>query len=195
MWGPFTLGILPHQISRYNNIKVSKVIISVYQSEHPKLHFSLSCLPKAEVNHVELVGTIDKLLYTLPSGTRSIIVRTVETKNRQWVQNIIESSRKYFVLIENFLQNYSYYHLVSTRTNSDLSVGQRVHLVGNLSSQNFWTETKKLCQKVIVKAKQLNEDTSSQDRNIVKLGAQIISNIDNTADCSCFTLATHHIPK
>lgn len=93
----------------------------------------------------------------------------------------------------------SYYHMVGTGSKDDCKNGQRIHLIGRLSSRNYWTEDGKLRQKNIIKCGDLEllpEDKQQQrDLNRVELCAQISSNIDNTRDMSSFIMLTRHTPK
>lgn len=88
--------------------------------------------------------------------------------------------------------------MVGTGATTQCSAGQRVHLVGRLSSQNYWTENKNIRQKVIIKAGEfqiLPENDAQPDENRVQICAQISSDIQNQSDCSSFTMITRHTPK
>lgn len=88
--------------------------------------------------------------------------------------------------------------MVGTGTKSLCAAGQRVHFVGRLSSQNFWTEKKQIRQKVIIKAGEfqlLADAEAQQDVNRVEIYSQIASEINNQSDCSSFTMTTQHTPK
>lgn len=96
----------------------------------------------------------------------------------------------------NFFANFSYYHMVGTGTKDVHGAGQRIHLMGRISSQNHWSKEGKLQQKILLKCgdfERLSKDKQS-DLNRVRLFAQI-SEIQNTRDCSAFTLTTRHTPK
>lgn len=88
--------------------------------------------------------------------------------------------------------------MIGTGSTSKFSFGQRVHIEGRISSQNYWTEQKKIRQKLIIKTgelKLLSSDDQQPDKNYVQLASQIYSNIDNKSDFSAFTLTTQHVPK
>lgn len=92
----------------------------------------------------------------------------------------------------------SYYHMVGTGTKDVYAAGQRIHLVGRISSQNYWSEEGKLQQKVLLKCgdfERLPTTDEQCDLNRVRLSAQISSEIQNTRDYSAFTLTTTHTPK
>lgn len=87
----------------------------------------------------------------------------------------------------------SYYHLVGTNQMHDYVIGQRVHAVGRINSQNFWSDDGKLKQKIIVHCKALrllNGDVRSDDFNRVHLRAQISSDIQNLNNHSSFSMTT-----
>lgn len=85
--------------------------------------------------------------------------------------------------------------MIGTYTPLKFEAEQRVHIVGKISSQNHWTEEKKLRQKIIIKADEFellpNHDMQS-DKNHLILFSQIYSDIKNTRDCSTFTMTTQH---
>ncbi|XP_055314717.1 uncharacterized protein LOC129575334 [Sitodiplosis mosellana] len=128
-----------------------------------------------QVNTVELIGKIHKHLFTLPSGYKMLILQTKELDN------------KYF------------YHMVGTGTTMRCEAGQRVHLIGRICSQNYWTEEKKLRQKIVIKTGELEFLPKSvdiqSDKNHVQLCSQIYSDIENTRHHSAFTMTTHHTTK
>lgn len=88
--------------------------------------------------------------------------------------------------------------MVGTGTEEKCVAGQRVRLVGRVSSQNHWTEQKKLRQKIIIKAGEfelLPKTDTQPDMNRVELSSQIYSNIEHTNACSAFTMTTQHTTK
>lgn len=88
--------------------------------------------------------------------------------------------------------------MIGTGTTMKCEAGQRVHILGRISSQNHWNEEKKLRQKIIIKAgdiKLLPNNNVQMDKNQVQLISQIYSDIENTRDHSAFTMTTHHTPK
>lgn len=89
--------------------------------------------------------------------------------------------------------------MVGTGSKNTCNKGQRIHLIGRLTSFNYWTEDGKLRQKIIIKCGELEllpQNTQTQkDLNRVKLCAQISSDIENTRDTSSFTITTRHTPK
>lgn len=97
-----------------------------------------------------------------------------------------------------FIFEYSYYHMVGTGTKDECAAGLRIHLMGRISSQNYWSEDGKIHQKILLKCgdfhRLLSNDKQS-DLNRIRLFAQISSEIQNTRDCSSFTLTTRYTPK
>lgn len=88
--------------------------------------------------------------------------------------------------------------MVGTGTREECAAGQRIHLVGRISSQNYWSDEGKLKQKILLKCgefAQLSSNDKQPDVNRVRLFAQIASGIQNTRDYSSFTLTTKHTPK
>lgn len=88
--------------------------------------------------------------------------------------------------------------MVGTGQKTTCSVGERAQLVGRLCSQNFWTEDKKIRQKVIIKTGELqvlSKDDNRPDENRVQICSQIASEIQNQSDCSAFTMTTTTVPK
>lgn len=81
---------------------------------------------------------------------------------------------------------------------STCAVGQRIRLVGRISSQNYWNEDGKLRQKIIIKTgdfELLPHVDAPIDTNCVQLFSQISTDIDNSRDCSSFTMTTRHQKK
>lgn len=89
--------------------------------------------------------------------------------------------------------------MVGTRSPSQYNVGQRVRLLGHLSSQNKWNEAKELRQKLVIKAYEFevlaNEFSLQPDKNDIVLKSQISSDIDNTVDQIEFMMSTQHVPR
>lgn len=88
--------------------------------------------------------------------------------------------------------------MVGTGANNEYAAGQRIHLVGRISSQNYWSEEGKLQQKILLKCSQFDRLSSNDkqiDLNRVRLFAEISSEIHNRSDYSSFVLTTNHIPK
>lgn len=88
--------------------------------------------------------------------------------------------------------------MVGTGSKNVYAAGQRVHLMGRICSQNFWSEGGKLQQKILLKCgelEQLPSNDKQTDLNRVRLFAQISSKIQNATDYSSFTLTTRHTPK
>lgn len=88
--------------------------------------------------------------------------------------------------------------MIGTGTTLKCVAGQRVHILGRISSQNYWNEEKKLRQKIVIKAGEfelLPNSKDQTDKNQVELISQIYSDIENKRDHSAFTMTTHHTPK
>lgn len=88
--------------------------------------------------------------------------------------------------------------MVGTGTKNEYENGQRIRLVGRISSQNYWSDEGKLRQKLLFKCGEfelLPSNDKQSDLNKVRLFAQISSEIHNTRDCSSFTLTTKRTPK
>lgn len=88
--------------------------------------------------------------------------------------------------------------MVGTGSKNEYAAGQRIRLVGRISSQNYWSDEGKLHQKILLKCgefERLPSNDEQSDLNRVRLFAQISSEIQNTKDYSIFTLATRHTPK
>ena len=88
--------------------------------------------------------------------------------------------------------------MVGTGSKNEYSAGQRIHLVGRICSQNYWSEEGKLQQKIHLKCgefERLSSNDKQSDLNRVRLFARISSEIENTRDYSAFTLTTRHTPK
>lgn len=88
--------------------------------------------------------------------------------------------------------------MVGTGTTNECAAGQRIHLIGRITSQNYWSDDGKLKQKILLKCgevERLSSNDKRPDLNRVQLFAQISSGIYNTRDFSSFTLTTKHTPK
>lgn len=88
--------------------------------------------------------------------------------------------------------------MVGTGTKDEYAAGQRIHLLGRINSQNYWSEEKKLQQKILLKCgdfERLSSKDKQSDLNRVRIFAQISSEIQNARDFSAFTLTTRHTPK
>lgn len=88
--------------------------------------------------------------------------------------------------------------MVGTGAKNEYAAGERIHFVGRICSQNFWSEDGKLQQKILLKCgefERLSNNDKQIDMNRVRLFAQISSEIHNRSDYSSFTLTTKHTPK
>lgn len=88
--------------------------------------------------------------------------------------------------------------MVGTGEKNEYTAGQRIHLVGRVCSQNYWSDEGKLQQKILLKCgefQRLSNNDQQADLNRVRLYAQISSDIHNRSDHSSFMLTTKHTPK
>ncbi|XP_055313140.1 uncharacterized protein LOC129574749 [Sitodiplosis mosellana] len=130
-----------------------------------------------EYNYVKLLGTIVSNVRTLPNGTRSLIVRTVEGNDKYCN------------------------HLVNLKSDAPMSMGERIYIFGNLSSKPFSLDDGRLRQKLIIKSKYSRlrgherNIENKNDQNNVKILAKITSDIRHADNHSLFTLSSNHMPK
>lgn len=94
----------------------------------------------------------------------------------------------------------SFNHLVNIRTDEPLPVGERIYVLGHLSSKPFQLDDGRLRQKLVIKSKYIQfrgHELKSQatDENNVIILAKIVSEIQHTDKHILFTLASTHTPK